>query len=146
MKSYIFDANSISLEFADRIPEKWSRCWKEIKIYRTKELLLIEPLISETYYKNIPKHGKKVCKDKILWLKSLQNVKIHQIDDNDAIAAGDIKNTYFTNKLSLVDCFVLAIAKKYSATLFTTDSSMRDIARKLNINVDFLPLPEGNES
>jgi predicted nucleic acid-binding protein len=102
-------------------------------------LLLFEPLISETYYKNIPAYGKKDCKDKILWLKSLPKTKIHQIDDNDAIRAGDIKIQYQKYKLSLVDCFLLSAAKSNGSLVFTTDHRLRDVAKKMNLNVKYLP-------
>ncbi|MDO9537382.1 MAG: PIN domain-containing protein [Thermoplasmata archaeon] len=140
MKHYLFDTNAISLAFDNALPEKWVRPWKEVRMGNGR-LLLFEPLVSETYYKNIPKYGKKASKDKIYWLKSLPKTKIHQIDDNDAINAGDIKVQY-SRKLSLVDCFLLAVAKANSAKVFTTDPSVRDTARDMNINIDYLPLPK----
>ena len=138
MKKYLFDTNTISLWIDNSLPEKWIRPWKEIKMGYSN-LLLFEQLISETYYKNIPKHGKKYCKDKILWLKGLPNKNIHIIDNKDAFNAGDIKIQY-KDKLSLVDCFVITIAKTNGAKVFTTDYFVRDIARKMKINVDYLPL------
>ncbi|PIV67666.1 MAG: hypothetical protein COS08_09050 [Euryarchaeota archaeon CG01_land_8_20_14_3_00_38_12] len=139
MKTYSFDTNFISLAWGDKLPEKWLRRWKEVKMGYSR-LLLCEPLISEMYYKNIPNYGMKSCKDKILWLKSLPNVKIHQIDDNDAINAGNIKLQHSGHILALVDCFVLAIARDYRAKVFTTDHWIRDIARDVSVDVDFLPL------
>ena len=89
MKRYLFDTNSISLTFDNTLPDKWIRHWKEVKS-GTGGLVLFEPLISETYYKNIPKYGKKKSKDKIYFLKSLPEAKIHQLDDNDALNAGNV--------------------------------------------------------
>ena len=138
MKRYLFDTNSISLTFNDSLPEKWRRFWKEIRM-GSKGLLLFEPLISEIYYKNIPKHGKQNCKNKIIWLKSLQKTEIHQLNDRDAINAGDIKIQFSKYGLSLVDCLILTVAKSNGAMVFTTDPSVRNVARKLNVNVSFLP-------
>ena len=137
MKRYLFDTNAISLWLDNKVPEKWIRPWKEIKM-GNGNLILFEQLISETYYKNIPKYGKKKCKEKIMWLKNLPNKYLHTINNKDAFNAGDIKNEY-KNKLSLVDCFLITIAKAKNAKIFTTDYSMRDIARKMKINVDYLP-------
>jgi predicted nucleic acid-binding protein len=138
MKRYLFDTNAISLTFDSNLPEKWIRPWKEVRMGYSG-LLLFEPLISEIYYKNIPDYNKKFCKDKIMWLKSLPKTKIHQLDDNDAIIAGDIKAQY-SKKVSLVDCFLLSVAKVNSAKIFTTDYDVRDVARDMKIKVDYLPL------
>ena len=142
MKRYLFDTNSISLAFNNSLPKKWIRFWSEIRM-GDSGLLLFEPLISEAYYKNIPKYGKKDCKDKIFRLKSLPKTEIHPLDDNDAIRAGDIKVQYPEYNLSLVDCFLLSVAKARGSKVFTTDHSVRDIAKKMNVNVDYLPFPKG---
>lgn len=139
MKRYLFDTNIISLWFDNSLPEKWLRHWKEIKMGNSS-LLLFEQLISESYYKNIHKYGKKKSRDNILWLKGLPNNCLYAINDNDALNAGDIKVQYKKYKLSLVDCFLITIAKTNRAKIFTTDHSVRDVARKMNINVDYLPL------
>ena len=138
MKRYLFDTNAISLWFNDAIPEKWKRQWNEIKIGKSK-LILFEQLISETYYKNMKTHSKKNCKNKIFWLKSLPNNYIYGIEDKDALNAGDIKVQYNDYDLSLVDCFLITIAKTNGAEIFTTDHSVRDVARKMKINVNYFP-------
>lgn len=141
MKKYLFDTSSISLTFDNTLPEKWKRSWKEVKA-GSGGLVLFEPLVSETYYKNIPKYGKKASKDNIYLLKSLPKTKIHQLDDNDALNAGDIKDQYYHYRLSLVDCFLITVAKANNAKIFTTDYSVRDVARKMKVKVDYLPLPK----
>lgn len=100
-------------------------------------LVLIEPLVSEMYYMNVWKFGKKKTKDKILGLKSFKEAEEYSLDDNDAINAGAIKVDY--KNLSLVDCFLLSVAKKQNALILTTDHSIRDVARKLRVEVSFLP-------
>ncbi len=138
MKKYLFDTNAISTILFGSAPEKWLRHWKDVKEGRGT-LILFEPLISEIFYRNTPKLGKKACKDKILWLKSLPRAEIHQLGDNEAIDAGNIKIDFAKNNLSLVDCFLLSVGKRYSCKIFTTDHSVRDVARELRINVDYLP-------
>ena len=141
MKRYLFDTNSISLTFDNDLPEKWIRPWKEVKA-GIGSLVLFEPLISETYYKNIPRHGKKISKDNIYFLKSLPKAKVHQLDDNDALNAGDIKIQYKQYGLSLVDCFLITVAKTNNAKIFTTDHGVREVARSMKVKVDYLPLPK----
>lgn len=141
MKRYLFDTNSISLAFDNTLPEKWARFWKEVRMGNSG-LLLFEQLLSETYYKNISKYGKAACKDKIIWLKSLPKTEIYQLDDNNAISAGNIKVEFSKYRLSLVDCFLLSVAKVRGAMVLTTDRSVRDVAKKMNVNVNFLPLPK----
>ena len=140
MRKYLFDTNAISLAYDDALPEKWARPWREVRV-GMRSLLLFEPLVSEIYYKNIPKYGKKTSRDKIFWLKSLPHTQIYLIDDNDAINAGNIKVRY-PGGLSLVDCYLLAIAKANNAKIFTTDYGLRDVARSMGVNVDYLPLPK----
>jgi predicted nucleic acid-binding protein len=136
----MFDTNALSIILYDNIPEKWSMKWKFIREGRA-ELILIEPLISEVFYKNVPKKGKKVSKNKIFWLKSLKKGEIYRMEDNDAILAGEIKIKYSNKGISLVDCFLIAVGKRQSASLFTTDPGIRDVARKLNVKVDYIPFP-----
>ena len=141
MKRCLLDTNVISLLWGDKTPEKWSRIWREIRMGQ-RGLILIEPLVSEMYYKNILKFGKKGTKDKILGLKSLKKVDIYPLNDNDAINAGAIKVDYSSSSLSLVDCFLLSVAKKQNALILTTDYPIRNVARKLKVDVSFLPFKE----
>ncbi|MEM4160687.1 MAG: PIN domain-containing protein [Thermoplasmata archaeon] len=138
MKRCILDTNAFSILMNDRIPEKWSRIWSEIRVGQ-RSLILIEPLVSEIYYKNVLRVGKKSAKDMIMWLKSLKKAEIHSLDDNDAMNAGAIKVDYSNYDLSLVDCFLLAIARRYNALILTTDHSIRDAARNMKVEVNFLP-------
>jgi predicted nucleic acid-binding protein len=103
-------------------------------------LILSEPVVSEFYYKNARRVGKRMSKDFIIWLKSLPNSFVYDPDDNDAFFAGDTKLDKAFD-LSIVDCFVLAVARANRAILITTDHSLRDSARSLGLRVDWLPLP-----
>jgi len=105
-------------------------------------VILIEPLVSEMYYKNIQRFGKKEARDMVLWLKSLNKTRLYPLDDNDAINAGAIKLDHSRYGLSLVDCFLLCAAKKHDALILTTDHSVRDVARKMKVETNFLPFQE----
>jgi len=138
MKKYLFDTNAISLILNNNTPKKWSDVWRFIRMGE-RGIIFIEPLISEIYYKNARTFGMKVMKDKILGLKNYPNAEIYPLEDNDAIAAGDIKIKYRPLRLSLVDCFILHVAKKCRATIFTTDPGIKNVGRELKIDVNFIP-------
>ncbi|OQX18117.1 MAG: hypothetical protein BWK75_06890, partial [Candidatus Altiarchaeales archaeon A3] len=109
MTEYLFDTNVLfCLLYGNiSIPQKWSQFWNQVR-NKQAGLILIAPVVSEIYYKNVPKFGEKKVKDKILWLISL-NKELPSLDYDDAIKAGAIKIRN-PNHLSLVDCFILAVA------------------------------------
>ena len=138
MKKCLIDANAFSLIVNNKTPEKWWRIWKEIRMGQ-RELLLLEPVVSEIYYKNVPTFGKKEIKNKILGLKSFPGSREYSPDDNDSLRAGAIKVDHSPHNLSLVDCYILAVANKHKAMILTTDHGVRDVARKMRIDVSFVP-------
>ena len=138
MKRYLFDTSAISLLLDGNVPEKWQRPWADVRAGRGR-LILFEPLLSETYYKNVQKHGKRAAKRRLLWLKALPESTVLPLDDNDAMAAGDIKVEQSSLSLSLVDCFALAVAKSHGAMVVTMDHSLRDVARRIGVRCSFIP-------
>ncbi|PKP56708.1 MAG: hypothetical protein CVT89_05750 [Candidatus Altiarchaeales archaeon HGW-Altiarchaeales-2] len=137
MNKYLLDTNALSRLLWNNIPEQWSQIWNQIRNKKAL-LILIEPVVSEMYYKNVQKFGDKEVVDKILWVKSL-NTELYSLDDNDAIYAGKIKAKY-PKTFSLVDCFILAVANKRHALVLTTDHDIRDEANKIKVNVNYIPL------
>jgi len=125
----------------ERTPEKWIPIWRKIRDGH-QNLLLIAPLISELYYKNAPSFGKKRVKKKIDWVKKLHRADVHKLDYNDAINAGEIKVNYTRYGLSLADCFLLAVGKRFGAMIVTTDLQIKNVARKMKANVSFIPFEE----
>ena len=139
MRKCLIDTYAMSLFMSDKTPEKWDRIWREIRMGK-RSLILIEPVISEIYYKNIPKFGMKKTKDRILGIKSYSRAEIISLDDNDAFNAGEIKIRFSNYNLSLVDCFLLSVGRKHKALILTTDHLIRDVAKKIGVEVNFLPL------
>ena len=137
MRRYLIDTGALSLILSGDVPEKWRRHWDDIK-FGEAQMILIEPLVCEVYYKNVPQRGKRGTLDRILWLKSLPQITIYEPDDNDALFAGDLKLRH-PSALSIVDCFILAATRSTRARLITTDHSMRDAARRVGLRVDWLP-------
>lgn len=138
MKRYLFDTSALSQLLYGPVPDKWARFWNDVRTGRG-QLILFEPLVSEFNYKTMRKIGKKASKDKVLWFKSLPKSRVHHLDDNDAMASGDIKVEFSGFGLSLVDCYAISVARVLGATLVTMDHSMRDVAKKAKVNCSFLP-------
>lgn len=141
MKKCIFDTNAVSLMFSENLPEIWDMYFKQVR-KGERILLLFEPLISEIFYKNEPNFGISVCKDKIYQLKALPRVEIHRLNDNDAINAGEIKVRYSKYDLSLVDCYLLSIGKSRKCMIITTDHNVRDVGKKIDVEIKYHPLAE----
>jgi len=135
---YTFDTGFLTLALTNRLPEKWFSPWKEV-IKREGIGYIIEPVVMETYYQLMAKGmSKEKARDSIMKIKSLDSMQILALDDNDAFRAGVHHMTF--HELSFVDCFILAIADKLHLKLYTTDSSLKMCAKKINIECDYLPI------
>lgn len=141
MKSYLFDTMVHVAATRGRVPEKWRRQWDEVKAGR-KYLLLFEPLIAEMFYRMAEAVGEEAALTRILWLKSLRSAKLVKIDDRVAVSAARIFSRFRRYGISLVDAFSVAVAKREGAKLFTTDLGVRNVCRKADILVSFLPREE----
>lgn len=135
MRGYLFDT-MVHVIACDSVPEKWRRQWKEIQS-GNKSLFLFEPLIAEIFYQLYKIIGDKHSRERIFWLRALENTKIVELDDEMAFEAGRLQNEF--NGISLVDAFSLTIAKRKGAKIFTSDRVIRDAARNIEVDVDYLP-------
>jgi len=138
MRKCLADANVCAFLIEGNIPEKMVHIWKQIT-GGTRTLLLIEPVVSEVYYKNVPKFGKKVVKDKILWLKALKSAEEYRLDDNDAMLAGSFKVERSGSGLSIVDCYIIAVAKRTGSLILTTDKQIRNVAKENGVQLEYIP-------
>ena len=136
MRKCLFDTNAVSLMLSGSIPERWVRYSTGVREGKIV-LLLFEPLISEIFYKNVPKYGLAECRKHILWLKSLPHVEIHSLTDSDAINAGEIKIRQSQYGLSLVDCYLLSIGRHHKSIILTTDHGVRDAGREIGVEIDY---------
>jgi hypothetical protein len=121
----------------DDVPEKWARPWSEVRSGRAW-FLLIESVISEAHQKNTQRLGSRTCKDRLLWLKSLPRVGIHELTDNDALAAGDIRLRHPGQGLSMVDSLVLAVASVTRPRVLTTDPGVREVGHRMGLDVSYI--------
>ena len=122
----------------DDIPDKWRRHWKEATV-GNKHLILFELLVAEIMNQLTIRKGQNASRNRMFWLKGLRNTWMVDVDDNTAFEASRIYLSMKGHSLSLVDSFLLAIAKKERAKVFTSDHRLRDAARAIKIDVNFLP-------
>jgi predicted nucleic acid-binding protein len=127
-------------EFRNRTPEKWEKIWKEV--YSGKHLLiLLEPLITEIYYKIVSLCGRNDAQCYLLKLKSMKNTNIIPDSKMDEVAflAGDIRMKHNLHNLSLVDSYIIAAAIKEKASIYTADHGVRISAKQEKCIVYWLP-------
>lgn len=137
---YLFDTGFLTLALTDCLPERWIRPWNEIR-EQQKVGYIIEPVIAETYYQLMVKNGidKKSAKNYIIeQVKSC--VTISGLDDNDCFLASLYRIKFRKFGLSLVDCFILAIAYRRKLKIYTTDEPLKKAAKEIKVLCDYLPV------
>lgn len=137
---YLFDTGFLTLALTDSLPERWIHPWNEIR-EQQKVGYIIEPVIAETYYQLMVKNGidKKSAKNYIIeQVKSC--VTISGLDDNDSFLASLYRIKFRKFGLSLVDCFILAIAYRRKLKIYTTDEPLKKAAKKIKVLCDYLPV------
>lgn len=137
MKNYLLDTGALFLILTKQTPQKWKRYLTEIKS-QVKRLILIEPIIAELAY-HLIKRGldKTELQTKLIQIK--YKSKIISLEDKYSIKAAYYRKNLPYN-LSLVDRYILAIAKETRAKIITTDHKIKFAARKEGIKVDYLPI------
>jgi predicted nucleic acid-binding protein len=116
----VLDAGVLTLHFADYISVR--RYFEEIIIGRC-EGLISSVNIAEFYYKTCQKFGKQTADT---WYFQLKNSELGIVHREELVRAAGLEKCRQSPKLSLADCFALALAKAENALLITTD---RELAR-----------------
>lgn len=132
MRRYVVDAGALFLHFID--DERVKPYFDEVVQGRAQGFIC-DVNLAEYYYKTCEKLGKDVA-----------DVRYHQVrgSDIEPIAtdeeltrkAGEKKCKY-RGKLSLADCFSLALSELKEATLLTTDS---ELAKVKEVKVKHFPV------
>ena len=132
MRSYVIDAGVLFLYFID--DERVKPYFDEVAHGRAQGFIC-DVNLAEYYYKTCEKLGKNVA-----------DVRYHQIrgsgvgsiatDEELTRKAGEKKCKY-RGKLSLADCFSLALSELKKATLLTTDS---ELAKVKEVKVKHFPV------
>jgi predicted nucleic acid-binding protein len=121
-----------------RVPEKWLFHWKEATVGRGR-LLLFDYLVAELFEKLTKEFGAKFAEQRLWWLKSLPNTYEVEVDNNLACATARALLKFRKYDVSLTDAFILAIAEREGAVVFTTDEGLRNACRDSQVEVSYLP-------
>jgi len=121
-RSYVFDAGFIALYFAGR---EDTRKYVDEIYEKTSKAYICEINLAEFLYNYARVFGWEAA---LVKNKLLRNSPIEIIGVNEdlTLSTAKIKLKYY-EKLSLADCYLVALAKKLKATILTTDSTLRDI-------------------
>lgn len=103
------------------------------------KLLLFEYLVGEFYHTRAKERGDEQAQRDVLTVKGLQGSQLREPDDRDAIRAGAWRLRYARHDLSLVDSFLLVLAKRHGTRVFTTDPGVRTAGKELGIELKFVP-------
>jgi predicted nucleic acid-binding protein len=122
MKRYVVDAGVLSLHFIG--DERVKPYFDEVAQGKA-QAFISDVNLAEYYYKTCEKLGKDIA-----------NLRYHQVRESDVESvatdeeltwkAGEKKCKY-RGRLSLADCFSLALSELKNATLLTTDSELAKI-------------------
>lgn len=121
MKKYVIDTGVLFLHLID--DERVRPYFKEINEGRAKAFIC-DVNLAEYYYKTCEKLGREIADVRYNQIRVLMN----PVSTNQDLTreAGKIKCKY-RDKLSLADCFALALSKIKGAILLTTDSDLAEI-------------------
>ena len=122
MKRYVIDAGALALHFID---DKRIRPFFDELSRKKAQVLICDVNLTEYYYKVCENLGKEIA-----------DIRYHQIRGSDIAStptdeeltkrAGEKKCKY-RGRLSLADCFALALSELKNATILTTDSELAKV-------------------
>ena len=120
-KKMVLDAGVLSLHFADHAGVK--RYFDAIIGGRSKGLIATFNL-AEFYYKTCQKLGKQTADS---WYFQVRNSELVVIHEEELVRLAGLEKCRHFSRLSLADCFALALAKSEGALLITTDSELSKV-------------------
>jgi predicted nucleic acid-binding protein len=117
----VLDAGVLSLHFADYIG---IRKYFDLIITRQCDGLISSFNLAEFYYKTCQKFGKQTADT---WYFQLRKSELTIIEREELVRAAGLEKCRQSSKLSLADCFALALAKTEGALLVTTDGELAKV-------------------
>jgi ribonuclease VapC len=114
----VLDAGALSLHFVDH---PGVRKYFDAIITGRSDGLIHSVNLSEFYYKTCQKSGKQTADT---WYYQLKNSELSIIYRDDLDRAAGLEKCRQSPKLSLADCFALALAKAENGLLITTDEEL----------------------
>ena len=132
MKKYVIDASVLSLYFIG--DERVKPYFDEVAQGKA-QLYISDVNLAEYYYKTCEKLGRKIADLRYHQVRASSIVPV-ATDEKLTWKAGEKKCKY-RGKLSLADCFSLALSELKKATLLTTDS---ELAKAKEVTVKHFPI------
>jgi predicted nucleic acid-binding protein len=114
----VLDAGALSLHFVDH---PGVRKYFDAIITGRSAGLIHSVNLAEFYYKTCQKSGKQTADT---WYYQLRNSEISIVERMDLDRAVGLEKCKQSARLSLADCFALALAKTENALLLTTDEEL----------------------
>ncbi len=122
MKRYVIDAGVLALHFIDDVRVKLF--FNELAQGKA-QFFICDVNLSEYYYKVCEKIGKETADVRYYQIRGSDIVSV-STDEELTKKAGENKCKY-RGKLSLADCFALALSQLKKATILTTDSELAKV-------------------
>ncbi len=132
MRRYVVDAGALFLYFID--DERVKPYFDEVVQDRAQGFIC-DVNLAEYYYKTCEKLGKDIADVRYHQIRG-SDVGLIATDEELTMKAGEKKCNY-RGKLSLADCFCLALSELKKATLLTTDS---ELAKVKEVKVKHFPV------
>ena len=132
MKKYVIDAGVLSLYFIgdERVRPYLGKITKGIN-----KAFVCDVNLAEYYYKMCEKLGKSIAEIRYHQIRE-SPIEVVATDEELTRRAGEKKCVY-RGKLSLADCFCLALAELKNAVILTTDS---ELAKVKEVSVKCFPV------
>jgi len=132
MRRYVVDAGALFLYFID--DERVKPYFDEVVQDRAQGFIC-DVNLAEYYYKTCEKLGKDIADVRYHQIRG-SDVGLIATDEELTRKAGEKKCKY-KGKLSLADCFCLALSELKKATLLTTDS---ELAKVKEVKAKYFPV------
>lgn len=141
MKSLIIDTCVFHLFSQGHRPEKWIKYWDIVRSKTKKGKIYYFPILIAEYFSVMfhEKKNEKIKEDIDFFIKSVSAEWIN-LSTKEAINAGKFKEQF--GKLSIVDSVILSVANERNLCIITTDTGLREAAKKIHVKKDWLPLKE----
>lgn len=128
---YLWDTGALSLYFADHYEAK--EIMKRIQEGKVTGYVPSLVLV-EFFYKQIEKSGLKTAEHRLRLIRESKNTEIG-LDQNRVTEIGLVK---FSNRnMSIVDCVISVLSKKFIATIVTTDGDFDNLDGVKSVNLSY---------
>ena len=117
----VLDAGILTLHFADH---RGVREYFDAIIARRSEGFISSVNIAEFYYKTCQKLGKQTADT---WYYQVRRTELNVVHNEELLRQAGLEKCRQSARLSLADCFALALAKMEHALLLTTDSELSNV-------------------